>query len=63
MTINVSGGYIIVEQASVQTAFYGVRHGDRIIKVNGKLCTGLDPGDVVTLIQRYNLIHSFSLDI
>lgn len=53
--INTEGRYIVVENASLQTAFYGVRRGDRILKVNGRLCVGLDPNEVVTLIQRYLL--------
>ncbi|CBK23184.2 uncharacterized protein [Blastocystis hominis] len=56
------GKYIIVEQATLQTAFYGVRRGDRILKVNGRLCVGLDPNEVVGLIQRYlnkNLVIYF----
>ena len=63
ITINMDGKYIIVEQATLQTAFYGVRRGDRILKVNGRLCVGLDPNEVVGLIQRYLLTLRLSLGI
>ena len=47
----------------MQTYYYGVRAGDRIIKVNGKLCIGLGAYDVGALIQRYAVRAVFSLGI
>lgn len=51
------GKFVIISQCSAQSEDYGIRYQDRIIKVNNRLCTGLEPNDVVTEIRAYSFSH------
>ena len=55
--LDTMGKFVIVSQCSAQSEDYGIRYQDRIIKVNNRLCTGLEPNDVVTEIRAYSFSH------
>ena len=57
--LDTMGTFVIVSQCSAQSEDYGIRYQDRIIKVNNRPCTGLDPSDVVSEIRRYSFSHIF----
>ena len=57
MTLNYSGRYVVVADYSAQSEDYGIRYQDIIIKGNSRLCTALEPNDVVTEIRAYSFSH------
>ena len=46
------GRFVIVSQCSSQSESYGIRYQDRILKVNNRPCSGMEPGDVVSEIRK-----------
>ena len=57
MALSYSGRYVIISQCSAQSEDYGIRYQDRILKVNSRSCTELDPCDIVAEIRKYSFSH------
>lgn len=52
LTLEASGRFVIVSQASAQSEQYGIIPKDRFIKINNESCDNLNPNQVAMLIQK-----------